>query len=426
MAVKARGTVDDVPPSDGPAETADGTARLGKNTVRRNAFILASAQALCGAAAPVTISTGGLAGAWLLLDDKSLATLPVTGYNVGVALGALPAASLMRAVGRRTGFMSGACCTALGGLVAMLALFQSSFVLFAFALMIIGLGGAFTQQYRFAATDGASREYQSKAIAIVLAGGIFAAVIGPQTVRYTEGLFLPVEFAGAFGGMIALAALGAIALSFLRIPDAPDQSHPADLMPARPLAEILAQPRFLVGLLCGVGSYAMMSFVMTGAPLAMVGHGHSRDMSVLGIQWHVLAMYGPSFFTGRIIARFGRERVVFCGLVLLALSAAVGLSGYGILPFWTCLILLGLGWNFSFIGATAMVAETYRPSEKNKAQGVHDLVLFSSVAFASFMSGRTFVAAGWQAMNVVVFPVVAICMLALTLQAWRGRRPCVG
>ncbi len=409
--------------TDPAAADGAGSLRLGKNTVRRNAFVLAAAQALCGAAAPVTISTGGLAGAWLLLDDKSLATLPVTGYTVGVALGALPAASLMRAVGRRYGFMSGACFTAVGGLVAMLALFQSSFVLFAFALMIIGLGGAFTQQYRFAATDGASRGDQSKAIAIVLAGGIFAAVIGPQTVRYTEGLFLPVEFAGAFLGVIALAVLGMLALSFLAIPDAPSEIHPADVMPARPLSAIVTQPRFLVGLLCGVGSYAVMSFVMTGAPLAMVGHGHSKDMSVLGIQWHVLAMYGPSFFTGRIIARFGREPVVFCGLMLLALSAATGLSGYGIVPFWVCLILLGLGWNFGFIGATAMVAETYRPSEKNKTQGTHDFVLFSTVAFASFMSGRTFVAAGWHAMNLVVFPIVAICTLALAVQVWRGRRP---
>ena len=386
MAGGGRRKADPAPSSGRPTDIAPGRSRLGKGTVRRNAFVLAAAQALCGAAAPVAISTGGLAGSWLLAGDKSLATLPVTGYTLGVALGALPAAGLMRAIGRRYGFMSGAGCTALGGLVAMLALFQASFVLFAFGLMIVGLGGAFTQQYRFAATDGASRDDQSKAIAIVLAGGIFAAVIGPQTVRYTAGLFGPVEFAGAFLGVIALGVLGALALSFLKIPDAPHQSHPADLMPARPLTEIVAQPRFLVGLLCGVGSYSMMSFVMTGAPLAMVGHGHSQDMSVLGIQWHVLAMYGPSFFTGRIIARFGRERVVFCGLALLVLSAAVGLSGYGILPFWACLILLGIGWNFGFIGATAMVAETYRPSEKNKAQGAHDFVLFSTVAFASFMS----------------------------------------
>lgn len=408
---------------DSTADTARATPKLGETTVRRNAFVLAAAQALCGAAAPVAISTGGLAGAWMLLDDKSLATLPVTGYNLGVAVGALPAAALMRLVGRRLGFMTGAFSTALGGAVACLALFQSSFVLFGLGLLVVGLGGAFTQQYRFAATDGASKAYSSRAISIVLAGGIFAAVIGPQTVRYTQGLFLPVEFAGAFVGVILLGLAGAFVLSFLKIPDGPDAANPLETMPARPLAEIVSQPRFAVALLCGVGSFAMMNFVMTGAPLAMVGHGHSQDISTLGIQWHVLAMYGPSFFTGRIIARFGKERVVTCGLLILVASAAVSLAGFGVFEFWTALVLLGLGWNFAFIGATAMVADTHRPSEKNKTQGFHDLILFSTVAFASLMSGRVFVSSGWQAMNLVVFAVVPVCLLCLAILARleRGR-----
>ncbi|WP_370193024.1 MULTISPECIES: MFS transporter [Aurantimonas] len=390
---------------------------LGEKTVRRNAIILAAAQALCGASGPVAISIGGLAGSWLLLADKSLATLPVTGYNLGVALGALPAAALMRAVGRRYGFISGALITSAGGLVAATALFQENFWLFAFALMLIGVGGSFVQQYRFAATDGARRSFQSRAISIVLAGGIFAAVIGPQTVRYTADLFLPVEFAGAFIGLVFLGLAGAAILSFLRIPDSPDEGHPADLLPARPLATVVAQPRFLAGLCCGVGSFAMMSFVMTGAPLAMVGCGLSKDISTLGIQWHVLAMFGPSFFTGRLIQRFGKERIVATGLLLLAASAAVSLSGLAVWQFWTGLILLGLGWNFGFIGSTAIVAETYRPSEKNKTQGLHDFVLFSSVSLASFLSGRTFVAAGWETMNMVVFPVVLVCLVVLVLQA---------
>lgn len=390
---------------------------LGERAVRRNAFILAGAQALVGGAAPVVISIGGLAGAWLLLEDKSLATLPVTGFNLGIALGALPAAALMRAVGRRLGFVSGALVTSTGGLVATLALFGGNFWLFALALLLVGVGGSFTQQYRFAATDGASRAYQPRAIGIVLAGGILGAVIGPQTVRLTDGLFLPVNFAGAFVGVVILGILGAGVLTFLRIPDGPGETHPDDAMPARSLSEIVAQPRFLVALLCGVGTYGVMSFVMTGAPLAIVGCGLTQDVAVLGIQWHVLAMFGPSFFTGRLIARFGKEAIVATGLLLLAASGGVFMSGLAVWNFWIGLALLGLGWNFGFIGATAMVAETYRPAEKNKTQGLHDFVLFSTVAFASFMSGRTFVAAGWEAMTVVIFPIVALCLVALIVQS---------
>jgi len=390
---------------------------LGERAVRRNAFILAGAQALVGGAAPVVISIGGLAGAWLLLEDKSMATLPVTGFNLGIAIGALPAAALMRAVGRRLGFVSGALVTSTGGLVATLALFGGNFWLFALALMLVGVGGSFTQQYRFAATDGAPRAYQPRAIGIVLAGGILAAVIGPQTVRLTDGLFLPVDFAGAFLGVIILGILGAGVLTFLRIPDGPEEAHPDDAMPARPLSEIVAQPRFLVALLCGVGTYGVMSFVMTGAPLAIVGCGLTKDVAVLGIQWHVLAMFGPSFFTGRLIARFGKQVIVATGILLLAASGGIFMSGLAVWNFWIGLALLGLGWNFGFIGATAMVAETYRPSEKNKTQGLHDFLLFSTVAFASFMSGRTFVAAGWETMNVVIFPIVALCLLALVVQS---------
>ncbi|MBB4001077.1 MAG: MFS transporter [Aurantimonas endophytica] len=400
-----------------------GIARgVAENAARRNALVLATAQAVVGSAGPIAISIGGLAGFWLLAADKSFATLPVTGYNLGVALGAIPAAALMRAVGRRHGFVAGSLVMSAGALCAAMALFQQSFWLFALSLLTVGVGGSFTQQYRFAAADGAPRTYQPRAIAIVLAGGIFAAVIGPQAVRFTDGLFFPVEFAGAFFALAVLGLVGAAVLSFLRVPAASSEDPVADAVPPRPLAQIARQPRFLVGLLCGVGTYATMSFVMTGAPLAMVGCGLSRDVSVLGIQWHVLAMFGPSFFTGRLIARFGKTRIVAAGMLLLAASAAVSLSGLAIWNFWLGLVLLGLGWNFGFIGATAMVAETYRPSERNKTQGLHDMVLFGCVAAASLLSGRIYVAAGWETMNFVVFPVVATCLAALALEALRGRR----
>ncbi|WP_159586292.1 MFS transporter [Chelativorans xinjiangense] len=389
---------------------------------KRTALILAAAQAIVGASAPIAISMGGLAGSYLLGADKSLATAPVTGFNVGVALAALPAAMLMRAIGRRYGLVAGAGANALGGAVAAFALFQADFWLFAFGMLLVGAGTAFTQQYRFAAVDNAPADFKPRAIAWVLSGGIFSAVIGPQTAIHTREMFAPVMFAGAFVGIIGLAAIGALILSLLRLPkDAPSAALD-DHQPARPLLEIMSQPRFIVALLCGVSAFALMSFVMTGAPLAMVGCGFSPDEATLGISWHVLAMFAPSFFTGRLIARFGKERIVATGLALLIGCGVVALSGIELWQFWLALILLGVGWNFGFIGATAMVADCYHLSEKNKVQGVHDLVLFSTVAFASLMSGRVYNAFGWEMLNWVIFPVAGAGLLVLGLLALGRRR----
>ncbi|TGP26966.1 MULTISPECIES: MFS transporter [unclassified Mesorhizobium] len=380
---------------------------------RRTAVLLAAAQAIVGSAAPIAISLGALAGQYLLGPDKSLATAPVTGFNLGVALGALPAAAIIRRLGHRGGFMTGTVITALGGLIATLALFQASFWLFAFGLCVIGVGGAFVQQFRFAAADNAPPEFKARAISFVLAGGIVTAILGPQIVIYTRELLAPVMFAGSFASILVLAAVGAVVLSFLHMSVQASRVATTEQSDARPLVEIVTQPRFVAALFCAVGSYALMSFVMTGAPLAMVGCGLSTDDATLGISWHVVAMFGPSFFTGRLIHRFGAERIVAIGLVLLIGCAAVALSGLALWQFWTALILLGLGWNFSFIGATAMVAASYHPSEKGKVQGFHDFALFGSVAFASLMSGAIYNAWGWTMLNWVVFPVVALCFLAL-------------
>ena len=383
---------------------------------RRTALILATSNAIVGSAAPICISLGALAGYYLLGADKSLATAPVTAYNLGVALGAVPLAALIRRLGQRNGFISGTLATALGAIIATMALFRSDFWLFAFGLMVIGVGGASVQQYRFAAADNAPSQFKARAISTVLAGGVAMAVIGPQVVIFTRDLFAPVMFAGSFAAIVVLAGIGAVILSFLRIKDK-EVKRPlvVDELPARPLGVILTRPRFVVSLLCAVGSYALMSFVMTGAPLAMVGCGFSPDEAALGISWHVMAMFAPSFFTGRLIARFGKEAVVAAGLVLLIACAAVALSGIALWQFWTALILLGVGWNFGFIGATTMVAETYRESEKAKVQGPHDFLLFGSVAFGSLMSGAVYNSYGWEMLNWIVLPVSMVCLAAL---AW--------
>lgn len=386
---------------------------ISEQDARRTALILAASQAIVGSAAPIALSIGGLVGFYLLGADKTLATAPVTGYNIGVALGALPAAAIIRRAGQRNGFMTGTLITALGGAAAAAAIFQQNFWMFALALGLIGIGGAFVQQFRFAAADNAPPEFKARAISFVLAGGIVTAILGPQIVIFTRDLFAPVSFAGAFAMIPIIAAVGAVILSFLPRKALSSQGPVIDAAPARPLGEIISQPRFIVGLTCGVGSYALMVFVMTGAPLAMVGCGFSADQATLGISWHVMAMFGPSFFTGKLIARYGVEKIVSAGLVILIACAMVALSGIQLWQFWTSLILLGLGWNFGFIGATAIVAESYRPAEKSKVQGFHDLILFSTTAVASLMAGVAYNAGGWDLLNWIVFPVSLICLAAL-------------
>ncbi len=389
------------------------TAVASAREARRTALILAIAQAIVGSAAPISFSIGALAGDYLLGPDKSLATAPVTGFTLGVALGALPAAALIRVLGHRGGFMAGTVITGAGGALAAAAMLRGSFWLFAFALLVVGIGGAFVQQLRFAAADNAPPEFKARAISFVLAGGIVTAVLGPQIVIFTRELLAPVMFAGSFAAIVGLAVAGVVVLAFLPASVHGSTSEEMGAKPARRLSEIVLEPRFAIGLACAVGSYALMSFVMTGAPLAMVGCGFSPDVAALGISWHVMAMFGPSFFTGRLIYRFGAERIVAAGLILLGFCAIVALSGIALWQFWTALILLGLGWNFSFIGATAMVAESYTAAEKGKVQGFHDFILFGSVAFASLMSGAVYNGYGWNMLNWIVFPVAALCLMAL-------------
>jgi predicted MFS family arabinose efflux permease len=380
---------------------------------RKNAWLYAACQAFSSASAPISIALGGLAGNYLLGADKSLATAPVTGFNIGVALASLPAAYLMRQVGRRLGFMTGAVIGIAGMLVAALALLAGSFWLFAAGLLLTGTANGFAQQLRFAAADRGTSDFRARAISIVLIGGIAAAVIGPQVVIFTRDLMAPIPFAGAFLCGSLLFATSILVMTFLDSskPAASAQADPGG--EARPLREIVAQPRFIVAITCAIGSYALMSLVMTAAPLAMIFCGFSVDEATLGIQWHVLAMFAPSFVTGNLIARFGKEWIIAVGMLILVACAGVALAGIDLANFWIALILLGIGWNFGFIGSTAMLTETYRASEKAKAQGANDFLLFGSVALASLMSGQTMNAFGWSAVNMVIFPVVLLCLISL-------------
>jgi MFS family permease len=256
----------------------------------------------------------------------------------------------------------------------------------------------------------------------VLGGGVISAILGPQAVIQTKDMFLPVQYAGSYGIITFFGLVGFLILIALRIKPVAAPAVGTKVDTGRPLKEIISQPNFIIALLCSVCTYSLMSFVMTGAPLAMVGCGFSVTEATLGIQWHVLAMFAPSFFTGKLIAKFGKETIVAAGLFILMACGLVAISGIALWQFWLSLILLGLGWNFGFIGATAMVTDCYRPEEKGKVQGFHDFVLFSSVAMSSLFSGKVLLVYGWNAVNIAIFPICVFCLIALAILVAQRKR----
>lgn len=385
--------------------------------VRGNVVRLAAAQALTGANSAVIFATGSIVGA-TLAPDMSLATVPLSMYVVGLAAGTLPTGAISRRFGRRWAFVIGTGLGTLTGLIGSFAILHASFALFCLATFLGGLYGSVAQSYRFAAADGASAAYRPKAVSWVMAGGVFAGVLGPQLVQWTMDIWSPYLFAFSF---LVQAAVALIAMGIVAGVDMPKPA-PADLHGGRPLLTIVTQPRFIAAALCGVISYPMMNLVMTSAPLAMKLCGLSLSDSNFGIQWHIVAMYGPSFFTGALIARFGAPKIVAAGLLLEAGAATIGLSGITAMHFWATLIVLGVGWNFSFIGASALVLETHRPQERNKVQAFNDFLVFGMMAIGSFSSGQLLANYGWSAVNMVVFPPVAIGLVALSLASWARRR----
>ncbi len=383
---------------------------------RRNALVLAVAQALAGGNNTVIVATSAIIGA-VLAPDKGLATLPVTAMVFGMWFGTLPVGYLARRYSRRFALQTGSFFGVISGLISFTATMTGSFPLLLVGTFCGGLYAAAHQSYRFAAADTASEAFRAKAVSWVLAGGVFAAIIGPQLVILTKDMLSPHLFAASFLGQSVCALLAAGVLALVRIPQLPTKSAE----PVRSLLHITLTPQFIVALACGVVSYAMMNMVMTSAPLAMIDCGHSVADSSLGIQWHVLAMYAPSFFTGRFIVRYGVERVTAVGLALLVLAGAVGIAGTSVAHFWTNLVLLGLGWNFSFIGATTMVTKCHRPHERNKVQAFNDFMIFGSMALSSFSSGQLLARFGWVTVNEVIFPAVFVAAMLLAWLAFRNR-----
>jgi len=397
-----------------PARVAQPDDRL----ARRNALVLAVCQALAGGNNTVILATGGIVGA-MLAPERSLATLPISVYVLGLWFGTLPFGWLARRLGRRAAFQIGTVAGVLTGLLAYAAVMQASFLIFNVAAFFSGLYAAAHVAYRFGAADTASDTFRPKAISWVMIGGIASGIVGPQLVIFTKDLLPPYLFAMTFLAQATLALVSAGVLMLLRIPVPPRKQPGGE---GRSLGEIARQPRFVVAVGCGVASYSMMNMVMTAAPLAMVMCSHSVGEATLGLQWHVLGMFVPSFFTGALISRFGVDRVVAAGLLLLMASAAVGATGITLWHFWVGLILLGVGWNFGFIGATTMVTECHRPNERNRVQSFNDFLVFGSMAIGSFSSGGLLHYFGWGAVNAVVFPVVFVAGSLLVWSATARRR----
>ncbi|MGJ4927360.1 MFS transporter [Bradyrhizobium sp. HKCCYLS2038] len=383
---------------------------------RRNVARLAAAQALTGANSAVIFATGAIVGV-TIAPNIGLATVPISMYVVGLAAGTLPTGAISRRFGRRAAFLIGTGCGVVTGVLGCLAILRGSFVLFCLATFLGGLYGAVAQSYRFAAADGASAAFRPKAVSWVMAGGIFAGLLGPQLVQWTMDVWQPYLFAFSY---LVQAAVALIAMGIVAGVDLPKPAA-ADLHGGRPLSEIVRQPRFIAAALCGTIAYPVMNLVMTSAPLAMQMCGLTVSDSNFGLQWHIVAMYGPSFFTGSLIARFGAPTIVAIGLALEAVAAVIGLSGLTAMHFWATLVALGVGWNFGFVGASALVLETHTTAERNKVQAFNDFLIFGLMALGSFSSGQLLAHFGWSAVNLVVFPPVllGLCVLALV---WSSKR----
>jgi len=387
-----------------------------------NVGLLATSMALGMSATSMMMIISGLVG-YSLAEDKSLATLPLGLTFVAVMLTTIPASLIMRRIGRRAGFSIGAAIGVAGALVAGLAVWSSDFWLFALGSALIGVQNGVTQLYRFAAADTASESFRSKAISLVLAGGVIAAVLGPELANQTRALFADYLFLGCYIATAALYLLVMVVLQFIRIPNL-TAAQRADH--GRPLKEITRQPLFVVAVLSAAIGYGMMTLLMTSTPLAMDHYAHSFEDTAWVIQWHALAMFAPSFITGTLIKRLGVQTIILTGCLLNAGAITLGLIDVGVWEFWGSLALLGLGWNFMFIGGTTMATECYRPEERNKVQAINDFVVFSVVAFASLSSGVLHATLGWQAVVIGVMPFLGVVVLANLWLLARGRNRVTG
>ncbi len=378
------------------------TAPDDRNTGRRNVVLLAVCQALFMTGNSAVLTTTALVGL-ALATDKALATLPLGLTFLVITATTLPAAFVMKRLGRRAGFLIGVGAGASGGALCVYAIVHADFALFAVGSALLGAYNSFAQYYRFAAAESAQPAFRSQAISLVLAGGVLAAVAGPNLARFSKDLVATAPFAGTYAALVLL---------FVTIPRMSERERRE---PGRPLALIARQPAFVVAVLAGMIGYATMSLLMTSTPLAMHAHGHAFSDTAFVIEWHMLGMFAPAFFTGWLVRRFGALNVILAGGAFTLFGAGVNLSGTEMVNFWIALAAVGVGWNFMYIGATTLLTESYTPAESAKSQGLNELLVWGTVSLASLSSGALQHLWGWSVVNLAVIPLL---LLSLTATAW--------
>jgi MFS family permease len=364
------------------------------------------------------ITSGGLAG-YMLATDKSLATLPISFLMIGTMITTIPASLFMGRFGRRAGFWIGTLLGAASAILAVTSLANGWFWTFCFAHIFYGSYQGFGQFYRFAAAEAATPEYRSRAISYVLLGAAVAAIAGPPLVAYTKDFATSGAFIATYSAIIVLSFAATVVVSFINLP------KPVELksdIPARPVSVVVRQPTFLVAVIVAAVGFGVMNLAMTATPIAMAHHQHSMTETAFVIQWHVLGMFLPSFFTGSLIARFGAPKIMLTGVGLLLCHVTVALSGVEFLHFASALVLLGVGWNFTFLGGTTLVTETYRPSEKAWTQGIFDFTVFTTVVISSFASGALLHLFGWTGVNLLALPLLLTAGTALVAFVLWSRR----
>ncbi|HEV3007634.1 MAG TPA: MFS transporter [Burkholderiales bacterium] len=386
------------------------------NSTKRNVALLAACQALLFTNNSTLIAINGLAGL-ALAPYAGLATLPVTCWVLGGAIGTMPASLHMKRVGRQRGLTSGTLWGIVGALICASAIWAQSFWLLCFGTLVWGVYNAYGQYYRFAAADIASPDFKPTAISLVLAGGLVGGVLGPTSSRWTIELLTP-KFMGAYLVLIGFAVATMLLLRFIRIPtpSAAEQSAKG-----RPLRKIAAQPKFIVAVLAGAIGYGVMNFLMTSTPIAMQVCGHPYSDAAFVISSHIIGMFAPSFVTGPLIKRVGALPVMFAGVLFNFAAIGIALSGIAVAQFWWSLVILGVGWNFLYLSGTTLLTETYRPEERARAQGTNEQAIFIMMAISSLTSGLTVTTAGWERVNLLALPLVATVAIALVWFALRER-----
>jgi MFS family permease len=382
----------------------------------RNVLLLSGCQATLQVSGATIISVTGLAG-YMLAEDKALATIPLTAYVLGSACTTIPASLLMGSIGRRAGFQSGTAIGVVGAGIASYAMVAASFWMLCFGMFLLGAYTAFGKYYRFAAADAAAESFRAKAISLTLAGGLLGGVVGPELAKHTRAA---AEYT-YLGSYISLAFVCLLAMLILSRLDIPKLSAEERKSSGRPLGEIMRQPVFIVAALASMLSYGIMNLMMTSTPLAMHAHHHHFNDAAFVLSWHMIGMYAPSFFTGSLIQRFGVLNVILAGILILFACIVAALAGTAVLNFWLAMFLLGLGWNFMYVGGSALLTECHTPAERAKTQAANDFMVFGTMAISSTSSGLLLHQSGWHAVNYGSIPFLLLATGATLWLIWQRR-----